>query len=106
MRCVYSVRIEVDAAISESYLAWLKPHITEVVRAGGFMHAEFYESEEAVPNRRAFVIHYHTRSRKELELYLTRFAPKFRADAEARFGGRFQGTRQILNFHSEVRHLT
>lgn len=106
MRCVYVVRIEVDAAISESYLAWLKPHITEVVQAGGFTHAEFYEPEEVASDRRVFVVHYHARSRKELELYLARSAPKLRADADRRFGGRFQGTRQILNFRSEVRHLT
>ena len=92
---VYEVRIEVDAEIAERYHQWLVPHVHEILATPGFTGAELYREDGAEP-RPVFTVRYHLDSREALAAYLREHAPRFRADAEQQFGGRFQATRRVL----------
>lgn len=95
---VYEVSLEVDAAIEAEYLAWLRAHIDEICALPGFLGAQWLRVEEpaAAAGRFGLCVQYRLRDRAALEDYLREHAPRLRADGVARFGGRFQASRRIL----------
>ena len=92
---VYEVRAAVDRASAEAYRAWLEPHIHEILAIEGFTHAELL-AEDGEDGRPVLTVRYHLESRDALERYLRDHAPRLRADGLARFGGRFDATRRVL----------
>ncbi len=49
-----------------------------------------------------WVIQYFVKTEKDLDRYLEKDAPRFRADAEKSFGGKFKAQRRILDVDAEV----
>ncbi len=94
---IYEVTVAVDADVADAYRAWLVDHIPEVLDAGGFDDAAVYAVADApADGRRHLVVQYAVPSRAALDAYFVEGAARLRADAEARFGGRFTASRRIL----------
>jgi len=95
---VYEVSLEVDAAIGAEYLDWLRAHIDEICALPGFLGAQWFRMQEpaAADGRCGLCVQYRLRDRAALDDYLRDHAPRLRADGVARFGGRFQASRRIL----------
>lgn len=94
---IYEVTVAVDADVADAYRTWLDGHIPEVLAAGGFDHAAIYNVAEApADGRRHLVVQYHVPDRAALDAYVAGPAERLRADAETRFGGRFEARRRVL----------
>lgn len=95
---IYEVDLDLDAAIAEAYLQWLRPHIAEICALPGFLGADLHETlEPAAPDGRvALCVRYRLRDPAALEDYLREHAPRLRADGMARFDGRFKASRRVL----------
>lgn len=96
---VYEVNIEVDAALRNEYLAWLRGHVAEILALPGFTGAELFEVEPATadaPGRTALCVQYRLADAGALDTYLREHAPRLRADGIARFGDRFRAHRRVL----------
>jgi hypothetical protein len=95
---VYAVSLDVDAAVIDRYLAWLRAHMREIVSLPGFTGAKLLEQDEprAEAGRVYLSVHYTLRDEQALATYLREHAPRLRAQGEALFGGHFRATRQVL----------
>lgn len=95
---IYAVSLDVDAAVIEGYLAWLRAHMRQIVALPGFTGAQLFEQDEPHPEagRVCLRVQYTLRDEQALATYLREHAPRLRAEGEARFGGRFRATRQVL----------
>lgn len=95
---IYAVSLDVDATVIDGYLAWLRAHMREIVALPGFTGAQLFEQDEppADAGRVCLSVHYTLRDKQALAAYLRDHAPRMRAEGEARFGGRFRATRQVL----------
>lgn len=91
----YEVSLDVDAAIGDDYLAWLRDHVAQMCALPGFTGATLLEAD-ADEGRRLFVARYRLRDRVALDAYLREHAPSMRADGQRRFGERFRATRRVL----------
>ena len=94
----YAVDLEMDAALRNEYLAWLRGHVAEMLALPGFIDAEILERRDPQsPNGRwAVAAHYRLRDRAAWETYLSCHAPRMRAEGLARFGTRVQAVRRVL----------
>ena len=95
---IYEVSLEVEAAIAAEYSQFLEHHIPEVVGAGGFSSARRYRIADPSPDAPVvcWVVHYLARDEASIERYVAQHAPRLRADAISRFGGRFSAKRRVL----------
>ena len=98
---VYEVNLLVDREVSDAYLAWLRPHIDEMLTFPGFLDARLWRRDaddegEEDDGRARYTVHYHLEDRASLEAYFQGPAARMREDGLQRFGGRFQATRRIL----------
>lgn len=83
--------------MADEYLAWLTDHAPEVVAAGGFASATLFDVTDApADGRRHLCVQYAVPTQAALDAYLAGPAAALRADAEARFGGRFAASRRVL----------
>jgi hypothetical protein len=103
---IYEVNLAVEGAIAEEYAEFLRHHMTDVVKVGGFLRAEWWQREAAdeglanADDRVLWTVHYHVATRELLDRYLREQAPKLRSEAIERFGNRFTATRRILTLTS------
>ena len=95
---VYEVNLDVEAAIAQSYLAWLEAHVGEICALPGFVGARRFEVLDPAPppGRVHLCVQYRVTDRAALDAYLSDHAPRLRADGQARFGGRFTASRRVL----------
>lgn len=96
---IYEVTLDVEAAVREAYLAWLRGHVEQMLALPGFTGASLYEQHDPAPDpdRVVFCVQYHLRDRAALDDYLRTHAAGMRADAQQRFGDRFRARRRILH---------
>ena len=93
---VYVVDLDVEAALANEYLAWLREHVREMLALPGFAAAQIYERlETSSPGRVAYSVHYRLRDRASYDAYLREHAPRMRA-AGARFADRVHASRRLL----------
>lgn len=94
----YEVTIEIDPAIRSDYLAWLRPHVDEILALPGFLGAQVSEVREPACEDGwiGFCTHYRLRDAAALQAYLRDHAQRLRADGVARFGGRMRASRRVL----------
>lgn len=101
---IYEVNLSVATEVAEAFAAWLPPHITEVLRLGGFQSARWCwrapEGDEA-RDRRLWTIHYLVPDEACLQRYFRDHAPALRADGQRRFGSQFTATRRVLHIQQE-----
>jgi len=96
MAVIYEVNLDVDAAIADAFLAWLRGHVAAILELPGFVAAEISAAEDPPPGRLRWCVHYRLRDRAALQDYFDRHAAAMRGDGVARFGARFSATRRIL----------
>jgi quinol monooxygenase YgiN len=96
---LYEVEIRLDPTIEAEWLDWIPGHAARLLALPGFRSAELYRAEDESPP--LYRVCYRLSDPAALQEYLTRHAPRLRAEGEARFGGRFQARRRI--FHLERR---
>lgn len=94
---IYEVNLDVDAAIGDAFLAWLRDHVTEMLALPGFLDARISAIEDPPPGRLLWCVHYRVRSRAALQDYFDHHAAALRGDGIARFGDRFGASRRILD---------
>lgn len=93
----YEVELEVDRAIAEDYLRWLRPHMQEILALPGFLGTELLEEVDTAPGaRRRFCARYRLRDDDALQRYLREDAPRLREDGLRRFGTQFSARRRVL----------
>lgn len=95
---VYTVDLEVDAAIRDDYLAWLREHVREMLTLPGFLSAEIYTrlEPEAAPDCCGFAVHYRLRERAAFENYMAEYAPRMREAGVQSWGERVRARRGLL----------
>ncbi|GHA82506.1 DUF4286 family protein [Cognatilysobacter bugurensis] len=95
---IYEVNVDVDAEIHAAYLAWLRPHIDEILALPGFTGAQMFEVTEPAPSegQRSLCVQYRLVDAAALDAYLREHAPRLRADGVARFGTRFRAQRRVM----------
>jgi quinol monooxygenase YgiN len=95
---VYVVELEMDAALRDEYLVWLREHVAVMLALPGFLGAQILERREPAPppGRWAVATHYRLRDRAAWDAYLADHAPRMRAAGLARFGPQVQASRRLL----------
>lgn len=95
---VYIVELEMDVALRDEYLAWLRGHVVEMLALPGFEGAEILEQHDppAPAGRWVVAAHYRLRDHATWQDYLAGHAPRMRAAGLARFGQRVLASRRIL----------
>lgn len=94
----YLVELELDAALRDEYLAWLRGHVQEMLALPGFVDAVVLTRTEPPPaaGRVVLVTEYRLRDRAAFENYLALHAARMRAASGARFGDQVRASRQVL----------
>lgn len=95
---LYTVDLEVEAAIRDDYLVWLRGHVDEMLVLPGFLGAEIHERlQPALPaDCRGLVVHYRLRDRAAFEHYLAEDSPRTREAGLQRWGERVRAHRGLL----------
>jgi len=91
---LYEVVATVDPTIREDYLAWLNPHIKELLTFDGFLSGEAFVNTE---NPCEVTSVYRLRDMAAMQAYLDGPAARMRADGVKRFGDKMSAKRRILN---------
>jgi len=92
----YEVALEPDAGILPEFEAWLEDHADAMLALPGFTGATIHKAEDPESGATLRVVRYELKDRAALERYLAEHAPRMRAEATARFAGRFRATRRIV----------
>ena len=92
----YEVALEPDAEILPDFEAWLEYHVDEMLALPGFTGASIHKAEDPDSGAALRVVRYQLADRAALDRYLDEFAPRMRAGATARFGGRFRASRRVV----------
>ncbi|CDZ77431.1 hypothetical protein BN59_01714 [Legionella massiliensis] len=96
---IYEVNLEVNSAIFDNYMLWLKPHIGELLALKGFVKAELLLEQQAgeVAVKKVTVAYYLDNYEDYLN-YIDNHAPHMRKDALERFNGQFRvHSRRVLH---------
>lgn len=95
---LYAVELEMDAALRDEYLAWLRGHAAEMRALPGFVGAEIMVPVEPPPPEGRWIVcaHYRLRDWAAWDDYLAIQAARMRAAGQARFGDRVKATRRVL----------
>ena len=95
---VYLVELEMDAALRDEYLAWLRGHVAEMRALPGFLGADILAPVDPPPveGRGVLYAQYRLRDRSAWHTYLAGHAPRMREAGLARFGDRVKATRRVL----------
>jgi hypothetical protein len=94
---IYSVTIAIQAGIESEWLDWMKRvHVPDVLRTGCFSQCHFYKVLGTAGDELTYVLQYRCRSFEEYHRYRDNFAPALQKEHSDQFGGRFRGSRQLL----------
>lgn len=98
---IYEVNIKVKEDIFNEYVAWLVPHIEEMVNFPGFLgHVRSIDTEGGDSEYGFLTVHYFVESKGCLDDYLENHSSRMRGDGEKKFGGAFSATRRVLNVNN------
>ncbi|MDI9818156.1 MULTISPECIES: DUF4286 family protein [unclassified Legionella] len=93
---IYEVNLEINSAIFDDYLAWLGPHIQEILKYEGFVKADLLFNHDIEEGIRKITVAYYLQDEDSYHHYLDHHAVKMRADAGKWFNGQFKATRRLL----------
>ena len=98
IRILYQVNLSVERDIEVNYRVWLIQHIVEILTLPGFLDAKSFDVEQGDnTDVVAITVQYRLESRKGIENYFERDAPRLRADVVISFGDGFKATRRVLS---------
>lgn len=97
-RIIYNVTIQVNAAIADPWLQWLKDiHIPDVVGTGCFIDAVILRLTEVDESHGpTYAIQYRAASRELYNHYIQSFAETMRKKATEKWGDQFVAFRSVL----------
>lgn len=102
MQVIYEVTSSLDEDIAEQWGEWIEGHVTALLEIPGFISAQVLAADDSTPPAHATTkpqvkrkVIYTLESREALQSYLDTRSAVWRADAEARFGGRMSVRRNI-----------
>ncbi|MEZ5894112.1 MAG: DUF4286 family protein [Parvularculaceae bacterium] len=90
---MYEVIVKVAPDAREAYLAWLRPHVQEMLGFDGFLSADIFTNTEDDCEITSL---YRLENRAAMDAYLAGPAQRMRADGAARFGDKISASRRIL----------
>jgi antibiotic biosynthesis monooxygenase (ABM) superfamily enzyme len=93
---VYEVTLAVETGSSDSYLAWLREHVAQMLALPGFATAEIFAVVDDDPRSRRWCVQYRLRDAVDLDAYFAQHAARMRAEGLARFGDAVVATRRVL----------
>ena len=94
---IYSVTITIQAGIESEWVEWMnRVHVPDVLRTGCFSECRTYKVLGLEGDEVSYVLQYSCRSLEEYHRYRDNFAPALQKEHSDRFGGRFRGSRQLL----------
>jgi cytidylate kinase len=105
---IYEVNLLIDEDIYVPYMAWLKPHMQEMLTIDGFCSARLCDAvhlpsdEAATSGQRRAVASYVLTSRAHLQEYFDVHAARLRGDGVNRFKGKFSARRRIFSNMDEI----
>ena len=99
---IYNVTVNVDDAIHDEWLVWIKEHIPQVLGTGKFEKATLTKVliEEEMGGQ-TYSIQYRSYSREALDAYYRDDADKLRQDGLTRFAGKSLAFRTELQIIDE-----
>lgn len=95
---VHLVELEMDGALHDEYLAWLREHVAKMLALPGFLGAGIMMPFDPPPPEGRWVLwaQYRLRDHAVRQSYLAEHAPRMRDAGHARFGDRVKATRRVL----------
>lgn len=95
---VYLVELEMDVALRDGYLAWLRGHVAAMLALPGFLGADIMMPIEPPPPDDRWVVcaQDRLRDRAAWQSCLAEHAPRMREAGPVRFGDRVKATRRML----------
>lgn len=95
---VYQVDLQVDAAIADAYLPWLRAHVRQMLAFPGFEQATLLAVIDPPPPADAvqWRVQYRLRDQAALDDYLRNHAAAMRAEGLQRFGAAVRASRRVL----------
>lgn len=93
---LYEVNLTIANEVFNQYMAWLRPHIQEMLNFEGFIKADIYENAEQEGDKTTIVAAYYVNNLDNLQRYLSEMSASMRADGIKRFGDKCVVTRRIL----------
>ncbi len=93
---IYNVTSNIDKAVHDQWLVWIKEHIPQVLSTGCFTEAKLtkvlVEEDQGV----TYSVQYRAKSREDLERYYSIYADALRNDALKHFSDK------VLSFRTEL----
>lgn len=93
---IYEVNLDIQDAIADEYLSWLKQHVNDIIAFQGFDSYTIYKVEDNNTKNKKFTVQYQVDSRESLQHYLDNHASVMRAEAVEKFGDQFSANRRIM----------
>ena len=94
---IYEVNLSINNSIYDSYIKWLKRHISQMLTFKGFCKYHLYKVSSKDLNQKKICVHYYINSLKDLNDYLNNYAEKMRLDGLNLFSDNFSASRRILS---------
>lgn len=100
---IYNVTVNIDNAVHDDWLQWMKSvHIPDVLATGIFLDNRLcqvmVEEEQGI----TYSIQYRLRNLEDLERYQQEHAPRLQAEHGARYRDKFVAFRTILRIEDET----
>lgn len=92
---IYEVRVSLEAAVADAWLAWIGPHMQQVVDTGCFTSATLERVIDAPEGRPVYRVRYHFERPTDLQRYEADHAPALREEGLQKFGAGMQATRSV-----------
>lgn len=92
---LYEVTCRIRRDVAAAWLAWIGPHVDEVLASPGMLGAVIARAEDEGDDE-VYVCTYRVADRAALDRYVAERAPALRGDATERFGDALRTSRRIL----------
>ncbi len=94
---VYNVTVNIDHAVHDEWLRWMKDtHIPDVMATGLFVESRMHRVLSEDEGGTTYAVQYTAPDMAHYERYRDEHAPRLQAKAQQRYGGRFVAFRTLL----------
>lgn len=101
---IYEVNLKILTTIFDEYMAWLTPHVEEMLTFQGFQSARYLSEDPATDEDfTQLTVAYEVASLTDLEHYFAHHAQAMREDGMKRFPNQFSATRRIMEVKRDFR---
>jgi hypothetical protein len=96
---LYNVTINIDDSIHDEWMLWmLNEHIPQVLDTGMFRNYRMFKvlTRQDEESGTTYCIQYFADTMSDYNFYIEEYAPKFRAETERKFSGKYVAFRTLL----------